>query len=288
MKPDINTISEQILQPLHKIHYLTKSLLTGYHGMLNENQFEDLESIQTCVKDAIVETRVAFGLLQQEDFPTLFDVAHNLLTPSANIWGFSDLLLEGLDGHLTPEQCQTVEKIRLLGQQNRIQTYTVVDYARICSGYEAMLYQIPVYDLIPNHLDLLASEKNIALEYAIADDLPDVYSNRLYVGQTITNLVSNAVSATPMNGNIQIEIALSNSDEILVSIHDTGRGIDSAYIDSIFTPFWKLDLQSAGSGLGLFVSREFVRSQYGELWVESVPKQGTSASFTMKSFNSVR
>lgn len=288
MQIQLITISEKILQPLHKIHYLTKSLLAGDQGKINTSQSKDIKSLQICAKDAIVETHAAFELINTEDYPTLFTVAHDLLTPSANLLGFSELLLEGLDGELTAEQRLNVQKIYTLGQINRVQTYTLVDYARIQSGYEAILHQIPVADLIPIDLGFLVCGKDITLEYHIEDNLPDVYSSHLLIQQTITNLVANAAAFTPA-GNIRIDVSLQPSkSEVLVSICDTGIGIAPQHFDSVFEPFWKLDPQSTGTGLGLFVCREFIRLQGGDLWLESKLAEGTIVSFTMNSFNSVR
>jgi signal transduction histidine kinase len=104
------------------------------------------------------------------------------------------------------------------------------------------------------------------------------------------NLLSNAVKYTPENGNISINAALV-TDNLQVSVADTGIGIPEDKIEKVFDPFNQVDSSSTrkyeGTGLGLALVKEYVEMHGGEIWVESEVGKGSIFIFTIPLSNEV-
>jgi signal transduction histidine kinase len=100
----------------------------------------------------------------------------------------------------------------------------------------------------------------------------------------MVNLLSNAIRYSPENSRITIELRKRN-EEVLFSVRDSGKGIDSKYKSRIFEKFYQVpnsDSSSTGTGLGLAISKDFIIAQGGEIWMESELNQGSKFSFLLK------
>lgn len=100
----------------------------------------------------------------------------------------------------------------------------------------------------------------------------------------MANLISNAIAYTPEGGKITIELQ-TQDDMILGIISDTGVGIPAGQQKEIFTKFFRgsnvLNLETTGTGLGLYISRAFIEASGGKLWFKSTEGRGTSIYFTL-------
>lgn len=148
----------------------------------------------------------------------------------------------------------------------------------------------------PQALDLkvLASEiieqftskltiKNQALTIDIPQDLPLVYVDQELIRQVILNLLDNAVKYTPKEGKITFAILHRTSQKVQITVTDTGLGIPPEKKEEIFERNVRLerDLSQEGYGLGLSLCRKIIQAHYGQIWVDSVPHQGSSFHFTL-------
>jgi signal transduction histidine kinase len=108
------------------------------------------------------------------------------------------------------------------------------------------------------------------------------YADRSKVEQIVINLISNAVKFTGEGGTIELTCE-TQPQQIVLKVRDTGIGIPSDQIESIFEPFVQVGRSLAkpkeGTGLGLAISRDLARAMHGELSVESV--EGEGATFTL-------
>jgi signal transduction histidine kinase len=112
-----------------------------------------------------------------------------------------------------------------------------------------------------------------------------VYADIEMVQTIFRNLVSNAVKFTPKGGKIEV-FAEMDDNYIIITVKDNGIGISESNIAKIF----KIDEQFSsigtdgekGTGLGLLLCQEMVKKNEGEIWVESIPGDGTSFSFTLR------
>ena len=111
----------------------------------------------------------------------------------------------------------------------------------------------------------------VLVQTALNDTLPDVKGNRIQLRQVILNLVINAIDAMNSVTNrprvLLLRSVIAESDGVLVSIEDSGTGIDPKYIDLIFDSFFTT--KSQGMGMGLFFCRSITEAHGGRIWATS-------------------
>jgi signal transduction histidine kinase len=102
-----------------------------------------------------------------------------------------------------------------------------------------------------------------------------VYADKGRIGQVVYNLLDNAVKFTKAEGNITITIKkeveeeqYNNTQQVIVSIKDTGIGIDSEILSRLFTKF-ATKSQTGGTGLGLYVCKGIIKAHGGRIWAEN-------------------
>ena len=220
----------------------------------------------------------------------LANMSHELRTPLNSILGFADVMLEGLDGDLTPNMDNDLGLIRKNGQHLLNLINDVLDMAKIESGTMNLnpekfrVYEI--LDEVTSITSSLASEKNIAL--FITDDSDrevEVYADRTRLRQVMINLVNNSIKFTD-KGKISIHAKRLESDKVLITVKDTGIGIPPDKLEAVFQEFTQVDTSSTrkvgGTGLGLPISRKLVEMHGGRLWAESTGVYGEGSSFYVK------
>ena len=110
-----------------------------------------------------------------------------------------------------------------------------------------------------------------------------VLCDRERVQQVLANLIGNAIKFTGDHGTIRVQAATA-SDEVVVSVSDTGIGIADRHLPQIFEPYWKADAQQkTGTGLGLSIARAIVEAHGGRIWVDSAEGIGSTFYFTLRS-----
>jgi len=119
-------------------------------------------------------------------------------------------------------------------------------------------------------------EIHIVKDYA-AD--PPVYCNPGQLNQVFVNLLSNALQAIGERGTITIRTRQEKAD-LLISIHDDGKGIPPEIISKIFDPFFTTKDVNKGTGLGLSISYQIIEKHRGTIFVDSAPGAGTT--FTIR------
>ena len=114
-------------------------------------------------------------------------------------------------------------------------------------------------------------------------NLPSVYGDEELIRQVVVNLLENATKYTPEGGKISFHIIHRTSQKVQVSVSDTGPGIPEEKQERIFEGHFRLQRDEAkeGYGLGLALCRKIIGAHYGQIWVDSVPGQGSSFHFTL-------
>jgi signal transduction histidine kinase len=109
-----------------------------------------------------------------------------------------------------------------------------------------------------------------------------VHTNREFLKQVLRNLMHNAVKFHRPDVPPVLTIkAIEKEDTIEVSVADNGIGIPPEQLHLVFNEFTKLDKQTDGSGLGLFISKQIIERMSGKIWVESKAGQGSIFYFTL-------
>ncbi len=145
-----------------------------------------------------------------------------------------------------------------------------VDLAEVIESIHALLYQ--------------ALPKNIELHVLCDDDLAPVEVDAGQLQMVLLNLVLNARDAMEAGGEIRIRAGNRKllgereglvGDFALISVSDTGKGIDAEVLPRIFEPFFTTKGFGKGTGLGLSQVYGFAKQSDGAIWVDSEPGQGT-------------
>jgi signal transduction histidine kinase len=124
-------------------------------------------------------------------------------------------------------------------------------------------------------------QRSIDLDIDVALDLPTVNVDERRIVQVLTNLMGNAVKFTDPGGRIVVR-ATNTPTGLVVTVEDTGIGIDPAAQPRIFDRFWQAQsTPRRGSGLGLAIARGIVEAHGGRIWVESQPGRGSLFSFSL-------
>jgi signal transduction histidine kinase len=135
----------------------------------------------------------------------------------------------------------------------------------------------------------MAQVKNITITQNISGSFM-VYADKNMVSTILRNLISNAIKFTNRNGNISVEED-QNPDVTVITVCDTGVGIDQETLQNLFKLSEKVSLSGTenerGTGLGLILCKEFIEQNNGKIWVESEPGKGSSFKFTLPTHQSI-
>lgn len=209
-------------------------------------------------------------------------ISHELRTPLNSILGFSELI------QLNPESPQNARFGELIHESGRHLLNLVnalLDMAKIEAGrMELDLERFDALRVASNVTDLhraSANAKGLDVEF-LGGPSQQVWlqSDLTKFTQILNNLLSNAVKFTDA-GSVTVRCS-QNEDSFMLTVGDTGRGIEPDRLDGVFARFTShISAKDEGTGLGLALSRELAQFLGGTLTIESAPGQGTTATLAI-------
>lgn len=219
---------------------------------------------------------------------------HQLRTPlSAIKWTFH-MLLQGSLGSTTPDQHNFIEKgyestQRMIAIINDLLN---VDYMEIDrSDYNFLAVELPaLIESVFFEFTNQAESKKIVLKFnKPPSTLPAVAADPIKLSMVLENLLDNAIKYTPQGGQVTVSMsdARMNSAQsnVEVVVSDSGIGISPAEREKIFHRFFRgsnaIKVQTDGTGLGLFISRDIIEKHGGAIWFESAEGKGAQFHFTL-------
>lgn len=220
----------------------------------------------------------------------LANMSHEIRTPMNGIIGMIDLMASTkLDG----EQSEYVRTIDKSSQTLLNILNDILDLSKIEAGkMDLRLAPIQLVKTIEKVYDLFSQQalsKDNNLYYHIDDRIPEwILADETRLTQVLSNLTSNAVKFSEAAGHINISVRLIKKEEkkltFKVTIKDSGIGISEEDQETLFQNFHQLDNSSTknfgGTGLGLVISKELVKSMGGDVGVVSTPGLGSTFWFT--------
>ena len=222
----------------------------------------------------------------------LATMSHELRTPMNSIIGFSEILVDRLDGQVEAKQYGFLKHILSSGQHLLGIINDVLDLSKIEAGkmeiYPEYFDIAPVVEAVCN---VMRGMSKTAPRFAIdiPPDLPQIETDLAKFKQVLFNLLSNAVKFSPSQTPIAIRARFLGANptdgSIVVSVQDEGIGIAPQHHEMIFEEFRQVDAsvrrEHGGTGLGLALVKKFVELQGGNVRVESTPGKGSIFSFTL-------
>jgi signal transduction histidine kinase len=223
-------------------------------------------------------------------------LAHELKTPLTAAREFVSIVLDGLAGPLTEIQQEYLSYAKESCDQMTLGLNDLLDSTRLDTGKLFLKpHLMALHGVVARaiaSMALQAEEKGIHLQQSLAADLPQVCIDEQRIAQVLTNLLSNALKFTPAGGEVMVQVSQDRQQpaRVRAAVHDTGRGIEADQIDHIFGRLFQVRHDDTaiegGLGLGLYISREVVHLHGGEIWVESMPGEGSTFIFTVPTYSS--
>lgn len=230
-------------------------------------------------------------------------VSHELRTPMTSILGFSKIIQKRLEERVYPNINQSdpkteraVEQIRenlkiVISESERLTVLIneVLDLAKIESGkmvwHSERIQLRALIEQATATTTALFEAKNLRLETQIEPNLPELTGDPHRLLQVLVNLLSNAVKFTE-HGTVTVSAKLTEDNNILIGVADTGIGIPAAFLGTVFEHFKQLASDTLpdkprGTGLGLAICKEIVERHKGRIWVESEVDKGSVFWFTL-------
>ena len=207
--------------------------------------------------------------------------SHELRTPLTSIVGYADLLLRRDPSGVTRKRW--LKNIFDSSQRASVMVDDLLNVSRIQSGKANIrLESVGLSDVLEEALSLAkeSTSKHVFI-VDIEPDLPDVLVDREKLGQVVGNLLSNAVKYSPNGGHITLSAHNEPSERhIIVSVADEGIGIGPEDKDLLFTTFHRIQRPETqgirGSGLGLYIAKEWTEAMGGEIWLKSKLNKGST------------
>jgi len=213
----------------------------------------------------------------------LANMSHELRTPLNSIIGYTELVANGTYGELNAIQQDRLSKVGRNGRLLLDLINDVLDLSKIEAGRLNLdIVQVPTVELLNNLLDSIEPrvlEKGLKLVRGYSH-LPAMRADENRARQILSNLLSNAIKFTEQG----VVIVRGHYDEtrqqVVISITDTGIGIDPKHQEHIFEAFHQADgtltRKYEGTGLGLTISYRLCELHGGRIWFNSVPGRGST------------
>jgi PAS domain S-box-containing protein len=237
--------------------------------------------------DTVYAFRDATHDRRLEDLRSQFvaTISHEIRTPLASLHGAAMTLRE----HELPAQTQDDLLEMIAEQSNRLAN--LVEEILVAGQLDSGSLSVVADTFDPEELVrgvITAARSRVAeertIEVTVPSVVPKVHGDGERTRQVLLNLIDNAIKYSPSGGRIDVRLT-TVGDHLRFSVHDEGVGIPVGEQERIFDKFYRLDPDQrrgiGGTGLGLYICRELVRSMHGRIWVDSEPGKGTMFAFEL-------
>jgi two-component system phosphate regulon sensor histidine kinase PhoR len=216
------------------------------------------------------------------------NVSHEIKTPITAIKGFVETLRDGAIKNTedTKRFLGIIEKH--VGRLGAIieDLLSLSKIEQEAEGEEIKLSECKIREVLENAIracDHKARAKKIGIELLCAEDTVANLNAPLFE-QAVVNLLDNAIKYSDVEGMIDVK-ATQEDNEIVVSVHDQGQGIEKKHLPRLFERFYRVDRarsrQLGGTGLGLSIVKHIAQTHGGSVSVESAPQKGSTFSIQL-------
>jgi PAS domain S-box-containing protein len=214
-------------------------------------------------------------------------IAHELNQPLAAIAAHAGACLRWLKREV-PDLDEARQAVERIGRDADRATRVLQEVRALTTNKPPASDRVDMNEAVRAVLDLMHSEighQQAGLRLDLGPALPPVRGDRILLQQAILNLIANGLEAmAEVNGRLRrlvIRSHLGPSAEVLLSVEDSGVGMDTDRLGRLFDPFFTT--KAGGMGLGLSISRRIVEAHGGRLWAESRVGEGTVMTLSLPS-----
>jgi signal transduction histidine kinase len=264
-----------------------QTLTLAFNDMLDQIQARDrsLQESRDQLEERVRERTAALDASNQELEAFCYSVSHDLRSPLRSIDGFSQALLEDMEGRLDANAAGHLARIRAATQRMASLIDDLLSLSRITRT-----------DLAVRRVDLTAMARAVCDELAAAqpgrsvtvvvEDGLEAQADPRLMRQVLENLIGNAWKFTSKQAGARVEIgARAGEPGPVYFVRDNGAGFDPAYAERLFGVFQRLHAMTdfPGTGVGLAIVERIVKRHGGRVWAEAAVGTGATFYFTLTS-----
>jgi two-component system OmpR family sensor kinase len=226
------------------------------------------------------------GLVARQSSDRVSVLSHEIRTPLAVIRGASDLLLEESPGPLNEKQREFMSTIGSNSTNLVELAEDLLTQARIDAGLFAM--DIARVDIRALCRSVIKEQRRFLSVSIVLDDAgapPRLWVYEKLIQQALTNLINNAVKASPDSSLITVRLRKTESG-VIIAVDDNGTGMNEQARVNLFERFASGHPLRDGTGLGLVITKEIAQMHGGSLFVDSILGHGTTMIMTLPIANS--
>ncbi len=202
-------------------------------------------------------------------------LAHEIKNPLSTMSLNLDLLVEDFQGAESPRDRRVLQKLERVRRETGRLNDIVEDFLRFARVQDLRVEPTDLNALVDDLRDFCephAVEQNVVIRTQYDPDLPLVPLDVDLFKQALWNLIRNAQHAMPHGGDLMLT-TLREGDDALLTVTDTGVGMDDQVARKVFDAFYST--RPGGSGLGLPTTRKIVEAHGGSISLQSEPGKGT-------------
>lgn len=213
----------------------------------------------------------------------LSNISHELRTPLNSIVSLSRLLLDRVDGELTPEQEKQITYVKKSAEDLTELVNDLLDLAKVEAGkitVRAQGFEVSnLFSGLRGAIRPMLGQKPVDLIFEDVSGLPKLQTDEGKLSQILRNFISNAIKFTD-KGEVRVSACVDGENAIVFSVADTGVGIAAEDQELIFQEWTQLEnpaqRRTKGSGLGLPLSRKLADLLGGRIWLSSTLGAGST------------
>lgn len=210
-------------------------------------------------------------------------MSHEMRNPLHVSLGISDCLQKGLDGPINDKQRESIDRLTKANQQILSLVNDILDMSKIEAGKTQLVFEdvdlTQILRAVAQSQEGLAKQKGIDLNLNLEDRALMVHGDAKKLSQIFVNLISNSIKYTE-KGNISISVKEDNT-KYFVLIQDTGVGMTEKEVSDLFLPYHQMQQsETASTGIGLMIAKNFAQLHSGNITVES--KKGFGSIFSVE------
>jgi signal transduction histidine kinase len=212
-------------------------------------------------------------------------IAHEINQPLAAVVVSGNAALRWL-AHAPPNLDETRDLLNAIVKQGTRASEVIGRIRSLLKHRKPEHVELDINDAIREVLELTVGalrSRDVAIQTQLPAALPQALGDRVQLQQVIMNLIMNGADALSAVADrpriLRIGSQINGAGSVLVSVQDSGTGIDEAIRDRIFEPLFTT--KSTGMGMGLSICRSIVEAHGGRLWVTPATPHGTDVRFTI-------
>ena len=286
-------IHRTTVRPLNELKGIAQTMTSGqYHERAPVKSQDEVGQLAVAFNDmanAIQQREISLEAAREQAERAdraksmfLASVSHELRTPLNAIINLTKFVALGMYGSINTEQQEILYQVEGSGKHLLNLINDVLDISKIEAGSLELFVEegLKIDEIIRSAVETakgLLLQRPVAIRCDIEPNLPLLIGDEQRIRQIVLNLLSNACKFTE-EGEIVVRVYCQDR-ELLISVRDTGPGIDPKNQESIFEVFRQAKVRgrkAEGTGLGLPISRRLTEAHGGRLWVKSAVGQGAT------------